>query len=361
MEYDQRYYESLPDEEVFGKIQELKARFGKKLIILAHHYQLDEVFQFADYTGDSLKLSQQSAENREAEFIVFCGVYFMAEVARMLAGPNQYVVLPDFEAGCFLADCASADMVNTVWSKLKNRFPNRKIVPVVYINSSAQIKAFCGKNGGIICTSGNAQKVLNWAFKEGDMVLFLPDQHLGRNISYKMGINLKDMFLLNSDDPIKSADDVSDNIKIILWPGYCDTHQEFTIEDISKIRREKPETKIIVHPECSFEVAKNADALGSTEQIIKTIESADENSSWAIGTEREMVKRLTNTWKGRKEIFNLSESEPYCQTMKKCTARRLLWVLDNLSKGDIVNEIHVPDDIKENSLIALKRMLEISK
>jgi len=360
IEYD-RSYESLSKDEIFERMETRKRQLAGKVIILAHHYQPDDVFRFADFAGDSLKLSQQAAEQKQAEFIVFCGVHFMAEVARMLSQPAQKVILPDMTAGCTLADYANYKQVSDCWSLLSQKMPDKKIIPITYINSLAEIKAFCGRNDGAICTSGNADNVLQWAFKQGDIVLFLPDQHLGRNSSYKMEIGLEQMLVYDPDMPEGNLPQaIADDVKMILWNGCCDVHMQFTVEDIVRVRRDYPDAKIIVHPECKFEVVQQADLAGSTEFIIKHIERSSVNI-WAVGTERDMVNRLAEGYRGGKTIFNLSQANPYCSMMKQCTVNRLLWVLDNIAEGNVVNEVFVDERITIDSKVALKRMLELKR
>ncbi len=350
-------YDKLSKEEIAERIWERKRELGERVIILAHHYQLDDVFGFADFTGDSLKLSRQASEQSEAEYIVFCGVHFMAEVARMLCNAEQKVILPDIIAGCSLADYASYEQVERCWRVLSKKLAGRKIIPVTYINSLAEIKAFCGRNDGVICTSGNADRVLRWAFDNGDIVLFLPDQHLGRNSGYKMGIGLEQMLVYDSQvDEGGLPEKIGGEIKMILWNGCCDVHMQFDVNDVQRVREEKPEVKIIVHPECKFDVVQAADYSGSTEFILKSVRESSEKV-WAIGTERDMVARLANEFNGRKEIFNLSDKEPYCPMMKQCDSSRLLWVLDNIAEGVAVNEVFVDERIIADSQIALERML----
>lgn len=360
MDSANQLYPDLPLEHVQERIRQIKSKLGERLLILAHHYQLDEVYELADIKGDSLKLARLSSDNKNAEFIVFCGVYFMAEVASALANSRQKIILPDLEAGCFLADCATIDAVEDFWQQLKKRRSKKKIIPIVYINSSAEIKAFCGRNDGAVCTSGNAESIIKWGLEHAEMVLFLPDQNLGRNIAYKMGLSADNMITISKENPTESIDSIKDSTKILLWPGYCDIHQEFTLEDIRTVRTKYKGIKIIVHPECPYEVVQESDYIGSTEKIIKTIEDAEEGSVWAVGTERELVNRLSKRWFGIKRVINLSEKEPYCKTMKMIDARKLLWVLENIEKDKIVNEIKVDQKIKEESLIALRRMLEIT-
>ncbi len=351
--FDNRYVE-LPEADVASRIADHKRRFGTELVILAHHYQPEETFRFADFTGDSLKLSQAAAERRSAKYIVFCGVHFMAEVARMLCGREQRVILPDPTAGCSMADMATVEQVQACWTRLERLASGKKIVPITYINSSASIKAFCGRHDGAICTSGNAGKIVPWAMQHGDLVLFLPDQHLGRNTGYALGLRLDQMVV---DDPERER--LDSLVRMILWPGYCNVHMVFTVEDVQRSRREYPDARIIVHPECRFEVVREADESGSTEYMLKRVRESAEGSVWVIGTEKAMVDRLKDELAGRNSIFHLSRGETACPTMKLCTARRLLWVLDNLAEGEVVNEIFVDDEVARESQVALERMLQI--
>ncbi len=355
IEYER--YAGLSVEEIAERIGELKEKLGKRVVILAHHYQSDEVFRFADFTGDSLKLSRQASEQKEAEYIVFCGVHFMAEVARMLCDVRQKVILPDITAGCSLADYASYDQVARCWNILSSRLGGRKIVPVTYINSLAEIKGFCGRNDGVICTSGNADRVLRWAFEKGEVVLFLPDQHLGRNSGYKMGIGLDEMLVYDSNERDGGLPEDMDGVRMVLWNGCCDVHMEFSVEDIERVRSVYgSEVKVIVHPECKFDVVQMADYSGSTEYILNCVGDSSDRV-WAVGTERDMVKRLAKRYEGEKKIFNLSEKEPYCPMMKQSNISRLLWVLENIAAGESVNEVFVEERIKEEARIALERML----
>jgi len=350
-EFDNRYT-TIPESQVALRIKQRKKQFGRDVIILAHHYQPEETFRFADFTGDSLKLSQQAADQRGAKYIIFCGVHFMAEVARMLCGSDQRVILPDMTAGCAMADMANIDQVESCWRRLQGLLPDKKIVPITYINSPATIKAFCGRNDGAICTSGNAERILTWALGNGDLVLFLPDQHLGRNTGRKLGLELDQMLV---DDPAHKA--IESKVRMILWPGYCNIHARFTVEDVRGVRRQHPKARIIVHPECPLDVVSEADEAGSTEAIIKRVRESSPGSQWAIGTECAMVDRLAGETAGEKTIFNLSKGETACPTMKQCTARRLLWVLDNLAEGRVINEITVDPEVARQSRLALERML----
>ncbi|MFV9511147.1 quinolinate synthase NadA [Tepidibacillus sp. LV47] len=340
------------------RIQEIKKKLGSRLYILGHHYQKDEVIQFADDIGDSLKLAQLAAENKEAEFIVFCGVHFMAETADILTNANQKVILPDLEAGCSMADMATLEQAEKAWQYLTHIYGDT-IIPLTYVNSTAAIKAFVGRHGGATVTSSNAKKILSWAFTKKQRVLFLPDQHLGRNTAYTLGIQLDEMAVW---DPIKEElelDGDVNNIKIILWKGHCGVHQNFTVEDIKHLRRTEPDMKIIVHPECTFEVAQMADENGSTNKIIQTIEQSESGSKWAIGTELNLVNRLKHN-NPDKKIISLN---PYtcinCYTMNKIDLIDLLNSLENIVKGRVVNQIIVDEKTKEDALLALNNMFMI--
>ena len=352
-------YATLSEQELTSRIDAMKRKLGKRLVILAHHYQLEETFRFADFTGDSLKLAQSAANQRDAEYIIFCGVHFMAETARMLCAPEQHVILPDTHAGCPLAEFANIEQVETCWEILQSLSHGKKIIPITYINSTADIKSFCGLHDGIVCTSGNAQKVLRWAFDTGDMLLFLPDQHLGRNTGYQMGMKLGEMALYNPAKQSGGISKLDDDVKIVLWAGYCNAHMKFSEDDVKLVRKNYPEAKIIVHPECKFEVVQAADLAGSTEMIIRTVSQSKEKV-WAIGTEKDMVDRLARKLAPEKKIFSLSPQNPSCFSMKLCNAAKLLWVLENLANGKIVNEVFVDSNITENARSALKQMLELT-
>lgn len=351
-------YRTLSSEELDQRISQAKEKLGKDLVILGHHYQRDDVIQYADYRGDSLKLARIGAEQREAKYIVFCGVHFMAETADTLSGPEQIVVLPDLRAGCSMADMADIEEVEEAWEVLQKEFGDT-IIPVTYVNSTAAIKAFVGRHGGTTCTSSNAHAILEWAFTQKKRVLFLPDQHLGRNTAYKMGIPLEEMVVWA---PISGEfEDVKgnlDNVRMILWKGHCSVHQKFTPEQIEQIRERDPEMKVIVHPECSFEVVQQADYSGSTDYIIKTIEAAPPGSKWAIGTEVNLVQRLANEHP-EQQIVLLSTTMCACLTMNRIDRPHLLWALDSILEGEPINQIKVEDEIAHWSKVALDRMLAI--
>ena len=321
-------------------------------MILGHHYQRDEVVKFADLRGDSLKLSQQAAE-AEGKYIVFCGVHFMAESADILRRDRQIVVLPDLSAGCSMADMADIGQVETCWRELGGVLDTTPIIPVTYMNSTAAIKSFTGEHGGSVCTSSNAAAVMKWAFARGERVLFLPDEHLGRNTGYRTGIPLDPLEELGGN----SAEALS-NAKVVLWKGYCSVHQRFLPEHIDTVRREQPGVRVIVHPECRFEVAQAADEIGSTEGIIKAVMAGGPGSEWAVGTEIHLVNRLGKELKDRK-VIPLDPSVCICTTMFRITPQHLLWALENLGEGKIVNQISVDEQTRHYAKAALDRMLSL--
>jgi quinolinate synthase len=351
-------YLLVPDNTLDERIMAAKAKLGDDVIILGHHYQRDEVVKFADFRGDSLKLSQQAAEV-EAKYIVFCGVHFMAESADILRRGNQVVVLPDLSAGCSMADMADIGQVEACWSELGSVTNTANIVPVTYMNSTAAIKSFTGEHGGSACTSSNAAAVMKWAFERGEKVLFLPDEHLGRNTGYRMGIPLDEMIVWdpfeelggNTTEAIASA-------RAILWKGYCSVHQRFTAEQVARVRRENPGVRVIVHPECRFEVAQAADEIGSTEGIIRVVKAAAPGTKWAVGTEIHMVNRLSKELPDR-QVMSLDSSVCVCTTMFRITPVHLLWALENLGAGKIVNQISVDERTRKFARAALDRMLSL--
>jgi quinolinate synthase len=349
-------YRSMSDEEHAARIEKHKREFGKRLVILGHHYQQDEVIRFADFTGDSLKLSQLAAEQKDAEYVVFCGVHFMAESADILTDDRVKVILPDLSAGCSMADMAAIEQLEEAWEFLQSATSER-IIPITYVNSAANVKAFCGTHGGACCTSSNAGKVLEWALSEGDKVIFLPDQHLGRNTAYAMGYPLESMVLYdpNMPDGGLRTERVRD-ARFILWKGHCSVHQLFTAAQCDGWRKNDPERKILVHPECPWEVVQKADLAGSTEYIIKTIREAPVGSKWAIGTEIHLISRLAKMH-ADKDVRSLAPIQCLCTTMYRISPGHLLWVLDELAAGRVVNQITVPPDIRAGALLALERML----
>ena len=351
-------YLLVPDSSLDDRIAAAKAKLGKDAVILGHHYQRDEVVKFADLRGDSLKLSQQAAE-AEGKYIVFCGVHFMAESADILRRDRQIVVLPDRSAGCSMADMADIGQVETCWRELAGVLDTTPIIPVTYMNSTAAIKSFTGEHGGSVCTSSNAAEVMKWAFERGEKVLFLPDEHLGRNTGYRMGIALDEMVVW---DPLEelggnSAQALS-KAKVVLWKGYCSVHQRFLPEHIDTVRREQPGVRVIVHPECRFEVAQAADEIGSTEGIIKAVMAGRPGSEWAVGTEIHLVNRLGKELKDRK-VIPLDPSVCVCTTMFRITPQHLLWALENLGEGKIVNQISVDEQTRHYAKAALDRMLSL--
>jgi len=351
-------YLLVPDNALDERIASAKARLGEDVIILGHHYQRDEVVKFADFRGDSLKLSFQASE-AQARYIVFCGVHFMAESADILRREHQMVILPDLNAGCSMADMADIGQVETCWSELSAHVDTRKIIPVTYMNSTAAIKAFTGENHGSICTSSNAAAVMKWAFESGEKVLFLPDEHLGRNTGYRMGIPLDQMIVWdpyqelggNTPEAVRAA-------RVILWKGYCSVHQRFTAQQVARVRRDHPGIRVIVHPECRFEVAEAADQIGSTEGIIKAIESSPAGTQWAVGTEIHLVNRLGKKYHDRK-VISLDPNVCVCTTMFRITPQHLLWALENLGAGNVVNQIAVDERTRYYARLALDRMLSL--
>jgi quinolinate synthase len=355
-------YTLLDDDECEARILRARETLGERLVILGHHYQRDEVFQHADFTGDSLKLSRQAASSK-ADYIVFCGVHFMAEVADILSRPEQVSILPDLAAGCAMADMANLSNVERAWRELSSVLePDEQITPVTYINSAADLKAFCGSHGGIVCTSTNARNVLDWCFEQREKVLFFPDQHLGRNTAFKMGIPLEDMVVWDFDLPMGglSAEQIK-NAKMILWKGFCSVHQMFQPEQIDDFLAQYPETKVIAHPESPFEVCQKSDYVGSTEYIIKTIAEAESNTRWLVATELNLVNRLAQQYKDQgKQVHFMSPSVCMCSTMFRIDPQHLAWVLENLVEGNIVNQVSVPATTAEKARLALQRMLEVS-
>ena len=348
-------------EELDSNIQEARARLGSRLVVLGHHYQRDEVIKFADYQGDSFKLSQFAASQESAEFIIFCGVHFMAETADILSGANQRVILPNLTAGCSMADMAQIDDVLDCWDDLADVLGDRGgVVPITYMNSTADIKALCGRNDGIVCTSSNAPATFEWAFERGSRVLFLPDQHLGRNTGLKMGIDLDDMVLWN---PFKelggNTEEELANAKVILWQGHCSVHTRFTVDQIEVARQKYPDVNILVHPECTMEVVEAADYNGSTEYIKSMIADAPAGSAWAVGTEISLVNRLA-AQNPDKTVFCLDSVICPCSTMYRIHPAYVSWVLDGLNEGVVVNRIEVAGDVAEEARVALDRMLAVT-
>ena len=348
------------DPELVSRARVARAALGDRAIILGHHYQRDEVINFADITGDSFKLAQAAQQQEKAEFVIFCGVHFMAESADILTSDKQQVILPDLAAGCSMADMATASQVDACWKTLSDLGIASQTIPVTYMNSSAAIKSFTGENGGTICTSSNAKAAMEWAFTQGSKILFLPDQHLGRNTAVQsLGLSLEDCVLWN---PWKEMGGLTAaelaNAKVILWRGHCSVHGRFSKASIDDVRSRIPEVKILVHPECTHEVVTNADVVGSTEFIIKTIENAPSGSAWAIGTEFNLVSRLAKAHPD-KNIVYLDKTLCYCSTMNRIDLPHLVWVMESLVAGHVVNQITVDSRVKKFSQLALERMLAL--
>jgi len=362
------HYLSQPDdtpaahEAMDARIAAARAALGTDVVLLGHHYQRDEVIRFADFTGDSYKLSRIAADT-SAKYMLFCGVHFMAETADILAKPWQQVILPDLNAGCSMADMAEIGQVEDCWDSLQRAGLTHEggIIPLTYMNSAAAIKAFCGERGGLVCTSSNARGAFEWAFARGEKILFLPDQHLGRNTAFAMGIPLSEMAVW---DPWQiNGGLVPDRLKaarVILWKGHCSVHQRFLPEHVDRVRRQEPGMQVIVHPECRWEVCQKADAVGSTERIISLIENAPAGSSFAVGTEIHLVNRLAARFAPLgKRVITLDDSGCLCTTMYRISPQHLAWSLENLVAGRVVNRIQVAEDVKHWSRVALDRMLEV--
>ena len=352
----------LDDQQCGDRIVAAKAALGSRLAILGHHYQRDEVFQHADYTGDSLKLSRLASES-DAEFIVFCGVHFMAEVADILSRDDQIVVLPDLAAGCSMADMANLRNVERAWQELAEVLnPDELITPVTYINSAADLKAFCGRHGGVVCTSSNARGILDWSFARRDKVLFFPDQHLGRNTAYNMGIGLDEMVVWDYDKPLGGlTPEAIRAAKMILWKGFCSVHQMFQPAHIDNWRKKHPGGKVISHPENSFEVCQKSDHVGSTETILKTVRASEKGAKWLVGTELNLVNRLHHEMQPKGvDVQFMSPVVCMCSTMFRTDPQHLAWSLENLVEGNVVNRIRVPEQDAREAKAALDLMLEIS-
>lgn len=351
--------DELSDIEVLEELKALKQKLAGQVVVLGHHYQQDDIIQFSDITGDSLALSRKAAE-LDNPFIIFCGVHFMAETADMITKDDQQIILPDMQAGCTMADMATGPQVDRAWAHL-NSITTEKIVPITYINCSAELKAFVGENAGSICTSSNAAKIVSWGLEKGGKLLFFPDQHLGRNTAFALGIKLEEMVLYNpnyykgglSDEQIKKA-------KIILWAGHCSVHQGFTKEQIISLKKKDPEFEVVVHPECSFDVVQNADDYGSTAYIIKRVSEGGAASKFAIGTEINLVNRLQQQFPDRK-VISLSPYQCLCTTMYRIRPRWLLAIFRSIDAKKPINVIKVNKKITEKALLALDKMMELSK
>ena len=348
------------DPDLVARATKARQQLGSKAMILGHHYQRDEVIQFADVRGDSFKLAQAAAERSDAQYIFFCGVHFMAESADILTSANQQVILPDLAAGCSMADMAAANQVADAWKVMQELGIATKTIPVTYMNSTAAIKSFTGENGGTICTSSNAERAMRWAFEKGEKVFFLPDQHLGRNTAVlKLGLKLEDCVLWNpwkprgglSDQELKAA-------RVILWRGHCSVHGRFSIDNVKEVRERIEGVKVLVHPECQHDVVKSADVVGSTEMIIKTVTQAPSGSSWAVGTELNLVKRLA-TENPDKKVYFLDKTVCYCSTMNRIDLPHLVWALESVANGKVVNEIKVDEKVAKHARVALERMLAL--
>jgi len=358
-------YLALPDHTMDERIAEARARLGKTALLLGHHYQRDEVIRFADATGDSYKLSKIASES-EAKYIVFCGVHFMAESADVLGHAGQQVILPDLNAGCSMADMAEISQVEACWEAIEGLGLAEQTVPLTYMNSTAAIKAFCGERGGLVCTSSNARAAFEWAFARGKRILFLPDQHLGRNTGFEMGIPLEGMVVW---DPwaVQLGQGAGGQTKerlaasrILLWKGHCAVHQRFLPSHVDQVRTKFPGIQVIVHPECRFEVCQKADALGSTERLIALVEQAPKGQMFAVGTEIHLVNRMARRFAAEgKRVITLDDTGCLCTTMYRITPQHLAWALENLVEGRVVNRIAVRPSVKRWAKVALDRMLEV--
>lgn len=356
-------FNALQETEAQQRIRAARAKLGKRAVLLCHHYQRPEVYQHADLTGDSLKLSKLAAET-DAEYIVFCGVHFMAEVADIMSRPEQIAILPDLAAGCSMADMADLAKVERCWRELTEVLgtPDELITPVTYINSAADLKAFCGEHGGIVCTSTNAPTILDWAFAQREKVLFFPDQHLGRWTGHKKGIPLDDMVVWDPDLEYGGlTPEQIRNAKILLWKGWCSVHQMFQKEQIAQWRAQYPDGIVISHPECNLDVCMNSDYVGSTEHILNTITAAPAGTRWLVGTELNLVNRLAEQMRPQGKIVQfMSPTVCMCSTMQRIDSPHLAWALENLAEGKVVNRIEVPEHDAELARIALERMLAVS-
>ena len=357
-------YMAMPDAELHERIENARKVLGSRVVILGHHYQRDDVIAHADLTGDSYQLSVMAAQRKDAEFIVFCGVHFMAESADILGQPNQKVILPDLGAGCSMADMASVEQVEDAWEQLTEIGvigEGKTVAPMTYMNSTAAIKAFCGRNGGVVCTSSNAVPLFDKYLKECDKMFFFPDQHLGRNTGLKFGIPLNKMALWNPFEELGgNTEEELHNAKLILWRGHCSVHGRFKPWHVDQVRKETPGIKVLVHPECMYEVVEKSDLNGSTSFIINTVTNAPGGSKWAVGTELNLVLRLQKQFPD-KEIRLLAPDLCMCATMYRIAPQNLAWALENLVAGNVVNEITVDDETKHFASIALERMISFTE
>ena len=354
-------YLKLTPEEISEGIAFARNEIGEKAVLLGHHYQRDDVIEYADFTGDSYKLSKMAAAAKDAKWIIFCGVHFMAETADILTSPDQNVLLPNMAAGCSMADMAKPTDLLDCWDELESVLgTTERVIPITYMNSAAAIKAHCGKNGGLVCTSSNADKAFDWALERGDKILFLPDQHLGRNTGIAVGIPADDMAVWSPHLPMGGLSEAEiKRVTVLLWQGHCSVHTRFTVAQIDAARERNRETNIIVHPECTQEVVAAADMFGSTEFILQTVATAPAGSSWGIGTEISMVRRLAAN-NPDKDIFCLDPVVCPCSTMYRIHPAYLLWVLEGIMSGLAINRIEVEPETRRNALIALERMLEVA-
>ena len=348
------------DPDLVDRARSARKTLGSNVLILGHHYQRNEVIEFADITGDSFKLAQEAAKASNVENIIFCGVHFMAESADILTSDRQRVILPDLAAGCSMADMATANQVAKCWSELENISIAEKVIPVTYMNSSAAIKSFTGEHGGTICTSSNAEAAMKWALTQGEKILFLPDQHLGRNTAVlSLGLTLDDCVLWNPWKPMGGlTEDEIKNAKIILWRGHCSVHGRFSIDSVNEIRNRVPGVQVLVHPECTHEVVRSADQIGSTEKIIQIVQASPAGSKWAIGTELNLVQRISQN-NPDKEIYFLDKDICYCSTMNRIDLPHLVWAMESLVSGTVVNQIRVAPEVAKYSKLALERMLAL--
>jgi quinolinate synthase len=348
------------DPDLVSRARAARKTLGSDVLILGHHYQRNEVIEFADITGDSFKLAQEAAKQGTVENIIFCGVHFMAESADILTSDRQRIILPDLAAGCSMADMATANQVSKCWEELQSIGVSDSVIPVTYMNSSAAIKSFTGEYGGTICTSSNAQAAMSWAFTQGEKILFLPDQHLGRNTAVlSLGLTLDDCVLWNPWKPMGGlTEEQIKKAKVILWRGHCSVHGRFSIESVNEIRKRVPGVQVLVHPECTHEVVSSADQVGSTEKIIQIVKASPSGSKWAIGTELNLVQRISQT-NPDKEIYFLDKDICYCSTMNRIDLPHLVWAMESLVSGKVVNQIRVAPEVARFSKLALERMLAL--
>ena len=348
------------DPDLLSRARAARKTLGSDALILGHHYQRNEVIEFADITGDSFKLAQEAANQSSVENIIFCGVHFMAESADILTSERQKIILPDLAAGCSMADMATANQVTQCWSDLQSNGVADQVIPVTYMNSSAAIKSFTGEHGGTICTSSNAEAAMKWAFSQGEKILFLPDQHLGRNTAVlSLGLTLEDCVLWNPWKPMGGlTEEQIKRAKVLLWRGHCSVHGRFSIESVNEIRSRVPGVQVLVHPECTHEVVSAADKIGSTERIIKIVQASPAGSKWAIGTELNLVQRISQN-NPDKEIYFLDKDICYCSTMNRIDLPHLVWAMESLVNGTVVNQIRVAPEIAKYSKLALERMLAL--